>query len=191
MVRQRREGRFFGPRINCERVRLLPASVVRRILNHPRRSQHLLIWQNPWDGAIEEEVQVTRVEPPRCFSGIEAIEVSRSAMSTTDLHVFRRPLPRNGGNDVFLECPGCRKLPNFVRLGGGRCDYAKRIPLAMAVPRVRRAAICLGGWCTSGLISWVLKKDVRSSAGRTSETVASLCVQLIEAQTRPYALMIS
>jgi hypothetical protein len=25
-------------------------------------------------------------------------------------NVFRRPLPRNGGKDVFLECPGCRKL---------------------------------------------------------------------------------
>jgi hypothetical protein len=110
MVKQRKEGRYFGLRIDCERVPLLPARVVRWILHDPQRSPCQLIWQNPWDGAIEEEVQVMRVAPPACFYEVEAIEVNRPGKSITDVHVFRRALPRNGGNDVFLECPGCRRL---------------------------------------------------------------------------------
>jgi hypothetical protein len=50
------------------------------------------------------------VAPPACFPDVEAIEVSRPDKSITDLHVFSRPMPRNGGNDVFLECPDCRRL---------------------------------------------------------------------------------
>jgi hypothetical protein len=53
---------------------------------------------------------VMRVAPPECFPNVEAIEVSRPGKSITDVHVFRRSMPRNGGNDVFLECPGCRRL---------------------------------------------------------------------------------
>jgi hypothetical protein len=110
MVKPRRQGRYFGPRINCERVPLLPASIVRWILDNSRTSPLKLIWQNPWDLAIEETVWVRRVAPPVCFPDVEAIEVRRSGESITDLHLFRRPLPRNGGTDLFFECPGCRKL---------------------------------------------------------------------------------
>jgi hypothetical protein len=110
MVKQRKEGRFFGLRVDCERVPLLPASVVRLVLDETHWGQCHLIWKNPWDGTIEEEVRVMRVAPPACFPNVEAIEVSRPGKSITDVHVFRRPMPRNGGNDVFLECPGCRRL---------------------------------------------------------------------------------
>jgi hypothetical protein len=110
MVKHRLEGRFFGLRIDCERVPLLPAWVVRWIIDGRNEGQYPLIWRNPWNGAIEEEVLVMRVAPPACFPNVEAIEVSRPGKSITDVHVFRRPMPRNGGNDVFLECPGCRRL---------------------------------------------------------------------------------
>jgi len=109
MVKQRREGRFFGPRIDCERVPLLPAAVVRRILAGPYWGRYLLIWQNAWNGAIEDLVRVKRAVSP-CFPHIEAIEVERPGKSTTDLHLFCRPLPRNGGNTLFFECPGCGGL---------------------------------------------------------------------------------
>lgn len=106
-MEQRRNGRFFGLRVDCERVPLLPAGIVRRILDDPCCGQYLLIWQNSLNGAIEEAVQVKRVTPPACFSGVEAIEVTRTDQSITDLHVFRRSMPKNGGMDVFLECPAC------------------------------------------------------------------------------------
>jgi|SRR6267143_1270509 len=109
-LRQRREGRFFGLRVNCEQVPSLPAWAVRRILDDPRKIPYLLVWRRPWDGAIKEVVRVMRVAPPACFPEVEAIEVKRSGRSVTDLHVFRRLLPRHGGHDIFLECPGCREL---------------------------------------------------------------------------------
>jgi hypothetical protein len=110
MVRLRIEGRFFGPRINCERVPLLPACVVRRIIDEPRWGRFLLTWQSPFDGAIEEVALVKRVALPTWVTNIEAIEVRRSEQSCTDIHIFRKSLPRNGGTDIFLECPGCSRL---------------------------------------------------------------------------------
>jgi hypothetical protein len=109
---ERRQGRFVGLRINCERVPLLPAEAVRRmrILADPRSDRCLLIWQNAWSGSIEDFVRVKRGVPPADFPYIKAIEVSRPGKNITDLHMFCRPLPRNGGNDAFLECPDCRGL---------------------------------------------------------------------------------
>jgi len=45
-----------------------------------------------------------------CFPNVETVEVKRPGESITDLHVFRKSLPRNGGNDLFLECPSCHGL---------------------------------------------------------------------------------
>lgn len=109
MVRQRRNGRFSGLRVDCERVPLLPAGLVRCILSDPQSCRHLLVWKNPWNGAIEDLVRVRMVEPP-FFPHLKAIEVERPGKSTTDLYIFRRPLPRNGGDAIFLECPCCRGL---------------------------------------------------------------------------------
>lgn len=53
---------------------------------------------------------MVRAKPPACFSFVEAIELSRSGHSTTDVHLFRRSLPRNGGSTLLLECPNCREL---------------------------------------------------------------------------------
>lgn len=107
MAKQRWRGRFFGLRIDCERVPLLPVGVARCILADPDWNRYQLIWLNEWTGVIEDLVWVRRVVAP-CFPKVEAIEVERPGKSTTDLHLFRRALPRNGGNDLFLECPGCR-----------------------------------------------------------------------------------
>jgi len=109
-LRQRRERRFFGLRVNCEQVTLLLAWALRRILDDPRKIPYLLVWQCPSDGAIKEAARVMRVAPPACFPEVQAIEVRRSGRSITGLHVFRQPLPRNGGHDILLECPGCREL---------------------------------------------------------------------------------
>jgi hypothetical protein len=110
MAKRRVEGRFFGLRINCEHVPLLPASIVRSFLDKPSGTPHVLVWKNPWDDTVEEVASMVPVKPPACFSFVEAIEVSRLGHGPTDAHLFRRPLPRNGGNALFLECPNCRVL---------------------------------------------------------------------------------
>src|SRR5262245_12385896 len=109
MVKQRSEGRFFGCRLNCEEIPALPVSIVRQVLEDYGDEPHLLIWRNSWDGQVEEVATINRGLVPRCFSEAEAVEVRRPNC-ITDLYVFRRPLPRNGGNDAFLECPVCNNL---------------------------------------------------------------------------------
>src|SRR5215831_9775117 len=109
MVKQRRGGRFCGCRINCETIPALPVSIVQQVLAAFDDETHLLIWRNKWDGQVEEVATINRGVVPRCFSGAEAVEVRRPN-SISDLYVFRRPLPRNGGNDTFLECPVCNNL---------------------------------------------------------------------------------
>jgi hypothetical protein len=114
MVKQRRHGRFFGSRIDCERVPSLPSSIVRELLEDSANEPRLLTWRNRWDGQIAEVVTIRRGVVPACFPPGEAIEVRRPAGTITDLYVFRRPLPRNGANDLLLECPACYRLRRAV-----------------------------------------------------------------------------
>ena len=110
MVKQRYEGRFFGLRVNCERVPMLPAWAIRWLLDDPRDLPYFFVWKWPWDGKIEEVISAKRVAAPACFPEVEAIELRRSATSITEVHVLRRPMPRNGGSDLLMECPDCRRL---------------------------------------------------------------------------------
>jgi len=110
MVRRDKDGRFLGTRVNCEQVPLLPASLVREVLEDRYGGTCALIWQDPWDGEIKETAEIKHVPPPVCFSFVDAVEVVRPSIGITDLHIFRKPLPRNGGYDSFLECPNCRRL---------------------------------------------------------------------------------
>jgi hypothetical protein len=80
---------------------------------------------------------VMRVVPPACFSDVEAIEVRRVGKnSITDLHIFRRPLPRNGGHDIFLECPGCRAAVGC----GVLCTAGRRAARLRAVRTLRNGS---------------------------------------------------
>lgn len=104
------QGRFFALRVNCEQVPSLPAWAIRMVLDDPRSLAQLFIWKWPWDGKIEDVILVKRVVSPTCFPDVEALELRRSARNITGVHVFRRPMPRNGGYDIFMECPDCRSL---------------------------------------------------------------------------------
>jgi hypothetical protein len=55
--RKRRGGRFFGRRVNCEQVPLLPAWAVGWMLDDPRKIPYLLIWKSEYDGKIKEAVR--------------------------------------------------------------------------------------------------------------------------------------
>jgi hypothetical protein len=62
------------------------------------------------DGEIRETVEIKHILPPICFSLVDAVEVIRSSVGIIDLHIFRKPLPRNGAYDSFLQCPECHRL---------------------------------------------------------------------------------
>lgn len=61
---RRCEGRFFGRRVNCEQVPLLPACTVARVLDNPRGIPHLLIWRSRDDGTVQEAVRVAPYREP-------------------------------------------------------------------------------------------------------------------------------
>jgi hypothetical protein len=109
-AQDRRGGRFFGRRVNCESVPALPAIAVRRVLDDPRKIPYLLVWRSSRDGLIKEAVRIIRLGPPPYLPEADSIEVKRTDGSVCHLRVLRRPLPRNAGYDVLLACPRCCSL---------------------------------------------------------------------------------
>jgi hypothetical protein len=103
----RSEGRFFGRRVNCEQIPMLPTSAVRCALNNPRKIPYLLVWRSSQDGLIKEAVRIIRLGPPPYLSEADSIEVKRTDGSISRVRILKRELPRKGGYDILLACPRC------------------------------------------------------------------------------------
>lgn len=100
-VKQRAGGRFFGRRVNCERVPLLPAWVVGEVLDDPKRIPYLLIWKSRSDETLQEAVHIVP------HNVIGTVQITRQDGTCNFIRTFSRPL-RNGGRAQFLICPFCR-----------------------------------------------------------------------------------
>jgi hypothetical protein len=101
---RRSDGHFLGfwARLNCENMPVIPALLVRRNLDDPRRIPYLLVWKDEiHDGKIMEVVRLAHGG----FSDL--VELKRADESTTALRIVWRMLPRNGGRALFLLCPYC------------------------------------------------------------------------------------
>lgn len=122
MVSQGDNGRFKGYRVNCEGVPCLPAQIVAACIADPRQAPYLLIWTRrplPIErGSIAavllgEPREAVRLKPIPCHQGQWSsprwIEVKRWDGTKIDLAVVDRPLPRRGGNSLFLACNRCQK----------------------------------------------------------------------------------
>jgi len=122
----RRGGRFFGRRVNCEYVPLLPAWVVGSFLDDPRKTPYLLVWRDEkWargsscpcmhDGEIKEAVRLARYHDPHDASAAQNyIKLKRPDGDYSVLRIVWRMLPRNGGRALFLFCPYCQHLCRAV-----------------------------------------------------------------------------
>ncbi len=119
--RKRRGGRFFGRRVNCEYVPLLPAWSVSSFLDDPRKTPYLLVWRDDkwprgslypsrmYDGEIKEAVRLARYHDPQDASAAQNyIALKRPNGDYSVLRIVRRMLPRNGGRALFLLCPYCQ-----------------------------------------------------------------------------------
>jgi hypothetical protein len=100
-AKQGADGRFFGRRVNCEQVPLLPAWVVAQVLDDPKKIPYLLVWKSRSDETIQEAVHVVP------HSEIGVVEVRRQDGTCDFIRTFSRPL-RNGGRAQFLICPFCQ-----------------------------------------------------------------------------------
>lgn len=94
-------GRFFGRRVNCEQVPLLPAWAVSIVLDDPRKIPYVLVWESGSDDTVWESVRIT----PQCETG--SVEIRRPDETINFIRAVSRPLPRNGGLACLLICPAC------------------------------------------------------------------------------------
>jgi hypothetical protein len=109
-VEQRKQARgrhqhFIGSwaRLNCENMPVIPAWLVRRCLDDPRRIPYLLVWKREHlDGKIMEVVRLARYKRDDNY-----VEIKRTNESTTVLRIVWRTLPRNGGRALLLHCFIC------------------------------------------------------------------------------------
>ncbi len=131
--RYRCGGRFYGRRVNCEQVPLLPAEAVARMLDDPRKIPYLLVWRSRSDGTVQEAVRVASYsEPgnPFVLDWTGWVEIKRFDQTRIFIRTVLRPLPR-GGNLRLFVCPDCA-IPRRALYGwepGGRfTTSAQRCP---------------------------------------------------------------
>jgi hypothetical protein len=104
-------GRFFGRRVNCEQVPLLPAGAVAWVLDDSRKIPYLLVWKSRSDGTVQEAVRITshnEIERLRGLDWAGAVEIKRPNGTSNFIRTLSRPLPRNGGRVRLLICPYCQ-----------------------------------------------------------------------------------
>jgi hypothetical protein len=116
---QRCGGRFFGRRLNCEQVPLLPAWAVAQVFDDPEEAPYVLVWRDS-AGTVWECVHIT----PHVDSDVTIVtnelrfwgerdvetgevEIERDDETTDIIRTLLRPLPRNGGSVRLLICPDC------------------------------------------------------------------------------------
>jgi hypothetical protein len=109
--RYRCGGRFFGRRVNCEQVPLLPAWSVARMLDDPRKIPYLLVWKSRSDGTVQEAARIAPHKEIEGLGGLDwigAVEIKRHDGTRNFIRTVLRPLPRNGGRVRLLICPYCQ-----------------------------------------------------------------------------------
>src|ERR1700674_5737021 len=94
-ARTRYGGRFFGRRVNCEQVPLLPAWAVAQVLDDPQKVPYLLVWKSS-DDTVQEAVHVAPHREP----GL--VEIRRHDGTNNLIRAISRQLPRNGGSARVL-----------------------------------------------------------------------------------------
>jgi hypothetical protein len=130
---QRSQGRFFGRRVNCEQVPLLPAWAVARVLDDPEEVPYLLVWKSPSDGTVQEAVRIVPFSETPGAGGLDlgidwtgSIAIERNDGAADVIRTLVRALPRNGGSARLLICPCCQ-IPRRALYGwepGGRHTHS-------------------------------------------------------------------
>jgi hypothetical protein len=95
---------------------VIPAWVVRRSLDDPRKIPYLLVWKDERHGGeIKEAVRLARyVEPSNSLMVDNYVELKRTDGSATVLRTVWRMLPRNDGRALLLVCSYCNTPRRYV-----------------------------------------------------------------------------
>jgi hypothetical protein len=87
------------------RVPMLPACIVRRVWDDPRRIPYLLIWRGVRDGKVKEAL---RVIPNHGPTGAPSVKIKRTDGRSVHVSLVWRPQP-HGGRSLLLRCWSCRQ----------------------------------------------------------------------------------
>jgi hypothetical protein len=101
------EGRFFGRRVNCEQIPLLPARVVAWMLDDTRKIPYLLIWKSRSDSTVKEAVRIAPYYEAAGPDWTGAFEIKRHDGTRDFIRTLLRTLPRSRGRVRLLICPYC------------------------------------------------------------------------------------
>lgn len=146
--RYRYEGRFFGRRVNCEQVPLLPAQVVSRMLNDPRKIPYLLIWRSRRDNTVQEAARIcAEIEPSVPFPSDwkDMVEIKRLDGTRNFIRTVVRRLPRKWGSGSILSLFLLSDPQSgALRLGAWRTVHFECTNRSVAMPKVFRAEIRIG-----------------------------------------------
>ena len=99
-------GRFYGFRINCEQVPILPAWAVKWVWDDPRRIPYLLAWKSNRDGDVKVAVRVARFVPKTNLPEAHSVEVRRADGSAVPISLEWQWQP-HGGRSLLLRCWRC------------------------------------------------------------------------------------
>jgi hypothetical protein len=108
-IRRAWNGRFAGYRINCEYVPMLPAWIVQRLWDDPRRIPYLLIWRGRQDGTVKEAVRLARFVPQAGLDEADSLRIKRTDGSIVPVYLAWRWQP-HGGQTLLLRCSRCQRL---------------------------------------------------------------------------------
>ena len=104
---RRSGGRFYGFRINCEQVPILPAWAVRQVWDDPRRIPYLLVWKSDRGGEVKAAVRVARFVPKTNLPEADSVEIRRADGSAVPIELEWQWQP-NGGRSLLLRCSRCQ-----------------------------------------------------------------------------------
>jgi hypothetical protein len=92
---------------------MLPAAILRRVLDDPRKIPYLLVWNQASSATAQDAVRIARYSEPDTpdykFDWTGWLEVKRTTGARRLLHMIERPMPRNRGKSNFVICPECYK----------------------------------------------------------------------------------
>jgi hypothetical protein len=107
-IRRGWNGRYLGFRINCEQVPMLPAWIVQRVWDDPRRIPYLLVWKGRRGGDVKEAVRVARFIAQTNLPEADSVRVQRADGSTVPVYLAWRWQP-HGGRSLLLRCWQCQR----------------------------------------------------------------------------------
>ena len=122
--RYRYGGRFFGRRVNCEHVPMLPAQVVAGMLDDPRKIPYLLVWKSRLNGTAREAVRIAACNDKNCPDALywlAGVEIKRHDGTCNFIRTMLCRLLRQRRKCPPANLPLLRhSAPGTVRMGAGR-----------------------------------------------------------------------